>query len=117
MALSLAMQLLKSRLSVREMSTEVFGTVATLEGIKGGSRAQLDKAFTNKLTIPEETVVKLYDLWREIESMLGGFLPYSLDTSDGTRLHSSLQCWRCSVRLVGMTASSDTENEPIDSAK
>lgn len=116
MALSLTMRLLKNRLELRQVSTEIFGTVATLESIKGGSRAQLDKAFRGTLTIPEATVDELYTLWLEIEAMLDGFLPYSLDTSDGTRLHSSLQCWRCSVRLVGMT-SDVIENEPSNSAK
>lgn len=109
--LSMTMRLLKGRLDLRGLSFETFGTVAVLEGIEGGSRAQLKKAFSQKLTIPEETATKLWDLCREIESMLDGFLPYSLDASDGVRLHSSLQCWRASTALVGMTIASDIADE------
>ena len=117
MALSLTMRLLKNRLELRHVSTETFGTVATLESIKGGSRAQLDKAFASKLVIPEATVDELYRLWLEIEGMIDGFLPYALDASDGTRPHSSLQCWRASIALVGMTTSDVAEENKPDSAK
>ena len=114
--LSMTMRLLKSRLELRGVSFETFGTVAVLEGIEGGSRAQLKKAFSGTLTIPEATVDKLYKLWLEIEAMIDGFLPYNLDSSDGVRLHSSLQFWRASIRLVGMITDVE-ENEPSESAK
>lgn len=114
MALSMTMRLLKSRLELRGVSNETFGTVATLEGIKGGSRAQLDRAFANKLVMPEESADKLLKLLHEIESMLDGFLPYSLDASDGVRLHSSLQCWRASTTLVGMITPDVEENTPTE---
>lgn len=112
--LSLTMRLLKGRLDLRGLSFETFGTVAVLDGIKGGSRAQLKNAFSQRLTIPEETATRLWNLCQELEEMLDGFLPYSLDASDGVRLHSSLQCWRSSVMLAGMTASVAEENTPTE---
>lgn len=116
--LSMTMRLLKGRLDLRGLSFETFGTVAVLDGIKGGSRAQLKNAFSQRVTIPEETATKLWNLCRELEEMLDGFLPYALDASDGIRLHSSLQCWRASTALVGMiTSDVAEENTPIESAK
>ena len=108
---------LKNGLTLREMSTDVFGAVATLEGIKHGSKAQLNKAFSDRFVMPGESAQKLWGLWCELEALIDCLLPYRVDLSTGERTHSQLLLFRAAAmagafQVLGLennSGSSDTE--------
>ncbi len=110
---------LKNGLTLRDMSTDVFGAVATLEGIKHGSKAQLNKAFSDRFVMPGESAQKLWDLWCELEALIDCLLPYRIDLSTAERVHSQLLLFRAAtmagaLQFLGINNGGSSDTGPAD---
>ena len=96
---------LRDALTLRDVSTRALAKAALLAGIRNATQPQLDKAFSGKEPLQNETAEQLWALWQEITEMVHATLaeaPWvTMDLSNGERLFLSLQIFRGLQALKG----------------
>ena len=79
---------------LRGMPVAEFSKSADAEGIRGASKTVLNEAFRDVRPLKNEVAERLWELWKEIDEMAKSFEPFSLDLSDGLRVHDWLKARR-----------------------
>jgi len=104
------------------MSIPAFAELVALEGIPYASKSRLNQAWSEKDTVPmrDDIAERISNLWHEIREMSDCFLPYRLDLSEATRVHSQLSLYRKAVmegalQFLGVNINSNgNDTEPAD---
>ena len=85
---------LNDGLQRRKMQVEEFAHAAALENISKASKSKLFEAFRGVKSLENQTAVRLWNLWLEIEALCQRAEPFQLDLSDGAKVHEWLMSQR-----------------------
>jgi hypothetical protein len=81
---------LNEGLQLRQMPVQEFAICAAKENIGKASKSKLFEAFRGVKSLENQTAVRLWELWLEIDALCQRFQPFVLDLSDGARVHDWL---------------------------
>ncbi len=81
-------------LDLRGMPVSEFAKIAALENIRGASKTKLNEAFRDVAPLQNETALKCWSLWEEIEGLCKSLEPFALSLGDGDKVHR----WLTAVR-------------------
>jgi hypothetical protein len=101
-------------LSSRQMPVAEFAICAAKENISKSSKSKLFEAFRGVKALENQTAVRLWELWLEIDALCQRFQPFVLDLSDGERVHDWLVARRSGTIYSAVVADLPEGTVPKD---
>jgi hypothetical protein len=96
------------------MPVTAFATLAKLSGIDGASAARLFQSFRDERPLSNETAILLWQLFREIDSLVKTTAPLRLDLSNPELVHQWLTERRNGTLQVTVEHGAETDLETKD---
>ena len=98
------------------MPVESFAALASLEGIRGASRARLHESFRSGRSLRNDVALRLLSLWQEVQTLCERAQPLKLDLRDAQLVYRWLTAVRAEKFYIVVIGGNEAEDPKTESA-